>query len=216
MKKHLFTLALSALMAVGASAQENNTTKISVNVGLQWNSGLGKKAGIDALIPFGQSRWGFEPGIYWSMRNATPEETKNDVKYEYSDKVHYIDVPLRFAVHVAGREDGPFSMSFLFGPYFSYGLSGKSHCTITKDGTPTKSEADAFGDKGRLRSRLDYGLNMGVSAVVMQNVKVGVFAEVGLRNIYRPNSWAEDILGDIFGGITKRNYGLGFTVGYQF
>lgn len=216
MKKHLFTLALAALMAMGASAQESNTTKISVNVGLQWNSGLGKKAGIDALIPFGQSRWGFEPGVYWSMRNATPEETKNDVKYEYSDKVHYIDVPLRFALHMAGREEGPFSMSLLFGPYFSYGISGKSYCTITKDGTTTKSKEDAFGDKGRLRSRLDYGLNMGVSAVIMQNVKVDVFAEVGLRNIYRPNGWVEDIIGDIFGGITKRNYGLGFTVGYQF
>ena len=216
MKKRLFTLALAAFMAVGASAQESNT-KVSVNVGPQWSSGLGVKAGADVHIPFGQSRWGFELGIYWSMRNATPEETKNDVKYEYSDKVHYIDVPLRFAAHLAGREDGPFSMSLLFGPYFSYGISGKSYCTITKDGTPTKNKVAAFGDKGRLRSRFDYGLNAGVSAVIRQHVKVSAFAEVGLKNIYRPSSWVEDVISDIlFGGMTKKNIGTGITVGYQF
>lgn len=216
MRKQIFSLALAALMAAGASAQEGGT-KISVNVGPQWSSGLGVKAGADVHIPFGQSRWGFEPGLYWSLRNAKEENTKNDVKEERSDRVHYLDVPLRFAVRVAGHDDSAFNMSLFFGPYFAYGLSGTSHLTITKDGTPQKSEADAFGDKGRLRSRFDYGLDMGLSAVIRQHVKVGVFAEVGLKNIYRPNGWVEDVISDIlFGGMTKKNIGVGVSVGYQF
>lgn len=202
-------------MTVGAWAQENNV-KMSVNVGVQWSSDMGAVAGADALIPFGQSRWGFEPGLYWSYRNATSEKSENNNKEEYSDKVHYLSVPLRFAVRVAGRADGPFNMSLLFGPYVAYGLGGTSHCTVTKDGNVTKTEAGAFSDKGRLRSRLDYGLNIGLNAVIKQHVKVGLFSEIGLKDIYRPNSIVEDLIGDMLGGVTKINLGAGVTVGYRF
>lgn len=210
-------------MTVGVWAQDGGV-KISVNAGPQWSSHLGVTAGVDALIPFGHSRWGFEPGLYWSMRNTnventtkyTTDNTKSTITKEYSDKTHYISVPLRVALRIVDHEDSAFKMSLLFGPYLAYGLGGTSHCTITKDGTITKSQADAFGDKGRLQSRFDYGLNMGISAVVKQHVKIRVFTEIGLKDIYKPTSVAEDIIGDLFGGITKINTNVGVTVGYQF
>lgn len=223
MNKRLFSLVLSAFMAVGTWAQEGGVS-ISVNAGPQWSSHLGVTAGVDALIPFGKSRWGFEPGLYWSMRNTnventtklTTDNTKSTITKEYSDKTHYISVPLRVALRVVGHDDSAFKMSLLFGPYLAYGLGGTSHCTVTKDGAVTKSQEDAFGDKGRLQSRFDYGLNMGISAVVRHHVRIGVFTEIGLKDIYRPTSLAEDIIGDLLGGVTKVNTNVGVTVGYQF
>ena len=215
MKKYLFLFLLAIFVSVDVLAQERDV-KISINVSPQWNSGLGVKAGADVLIPFGQSRWGFEPGLYWSLRHATSESTSNNNKKEYDYKVHYLDVPLRMAVHVAGRESDPFNMSILFGPYFAYGVGGTTHCTITKDGNVTKSEAGAFSSEGRLRSRFDYGLNLGFNAVIKQHAKVGVFSEIGFKDIYRSSSLAEELIGDLFGGITKINLGVGISVGYQF
>lgn len=102
----ILSSALLALMTTSAWAQENDTktdewapkdhVKISFNAGPQWNSSLGCLAGVDVHIPLGQSRWGFEPGLYWSFRNHTEEQTENNDKEEYNDKVHYLEVPLHF------------------------------------------------------------------------------------------------------------------------
>ena len=102
----ILSSALLALMTTSAWAQENDTktdewapkdhVKISINAGPQWNSSLGCLAGVDVHIPLGQSRWGFEPGLYWSFRNHTEEHTENNDKEEYNDKVHYLEVPLHF------------------------------------------------------------------------------------------------------------------------
>lgn len=214
MRNYLVSLVMAAFLGTGAWAQENKA-KMSINVCPQWHADLGVKAGADVFIPFGQSRWGFEPGLYWSYRNATSEHASNKNQENYNDEVHYLDVPLRLSVRLAGREESPFNMSFLFGPYLAYGLSGTSHYTITKDGNVTQGESDAFSSEGRLESRFDYGLNLGLSAVIQQHLKVGLFTEIGLKEIYRQNSIAEVIIGDLF-GVTKINLGAGISVGYQF
>lgn len=231
MIKELFSSALLALMTISACAQENDTktnewaqkdhVKISINAGPQWHGGLGVKIGADVHIPLGQSRWGFEPGLYWSFRNVIKEENNNSNKEKFNDKLHYLEVPLLFSRHVAGHQDGPFNMSVFFGPYLAYGLDGTSHYTLTKDGQVTKNEANAFGSKGRLRSRFDYGLTIGANAVFKQHVKVELFTEIGCMHIYRPTSDLEDIVGDFFErmtmiNVTKVNLGAGITVGYQF
>lgn len=227
----ILSSALLALMTTSAWAQENDTktdewapkdhVKISINAGPQWNSSLGCLAGVDVHIPLGQSRWGFEPGLYWSFRNHTEEQTENNDKEEYNDKVHYLEVPLHFSVRVAGYQNGPFNLSVFYGPYLAYGLNGTSHYTLTKDGEVTKSEANAFSDKGRLRSRFDFGLNLGLKAVIKQHLKVGVFTQLGCRHIYKPISDLAEFFGDLLGhmtmfNMTKNNIGVGITVGYQF
>lgn len=217
MKKKLFSLALAALMATGASAQENKV-KFSINAGPQWSPATGATAGVDALIPFGQSRLGFEPGVYWSFRHYTSDKTSNGDEEKYDDKMHYLNVPLRFNVRVAGDADSPFNLSVFCGPYIAYGLDGTSRSTAIKHGTyihEVNSKTDAFGDNGRMESRFDYGLDMGLSAVVKQHLKLRGFVEIGLKDIYRQNGFAEELIGDIF-GITKINIGAGITVGYQF
>lgn len=214
MRKLLLIVMFVVLYAMGVCAQENNV-KFSVNVGPQWNTNIGALVGADVLIPLGHSRLGFEPGIYWSYRSTKSNHDNDQTKEEFNDKLHYVNIPLRFAARVAESDDGAFYMSVLIGPYVAYGLSGKSHCTITEDGNVTKSEVDAFGDKGRLDSRFDYGLNFGIDAIVKQHLKISAFSEIGLKKIYKPYNFVEDLLGDIF-GVTKINIGAGITVGYQF
>ena len=214
MKKLLLSLALVAFMGTGAWAQEQKA-KVSLNVCPQWSANTGVKAGVDLYIPFGQSHWGFEPGLNWSFRNVTSEQVANKNQLEYNDKVHYLDLPLRLAVRVAGREAGPFNLSLLFGPYLAYGLGGTSHYTLTKEGQITQGEADAFSDEGRLESRFDYGLNLGANALIQQHIQVGLFTEIGLKGIYKQNSVAEVLIGDLF-GVTKINLCAGVSVGYRF
>lgn len=214
MRKFFLSLVMVAFMGTGVWAKENKAT-IGINASPQWSADLGLKAGVDVFIPFGQSRWGFEPALNWSFRNATSEHTANKNQEEYKDKVHYLDMPLRFAVRVAGREESSFNMSILFGPYLAYGLGGTSHYTITKDGQVTQGEAGAFSSEGRLESRFDYGLNFGLGAVIQKHLKVGLFAEIGLKEIYRQNSIAEVVIGDLF-GVTKINMGAGVSIGYRF
>ena len=124
-------------------------------------------------------------------------------------------------MRVAGYQNGPFNLSVFYGPYLAYGLNGTSHYTLTKDGEVTKSEANAFSDKGRLRSRFDFGLNLGLKAVIKQHLKVGVFTQLGCRHIYKPISDLAEFFGDLLGrmtmfNMTKNNIGVGITVGYQF
>ena len=78
-----------------------------------------------------------------------------------------------------------------------------------------KASPTPFSSEGRLESRFDYGLNWGLSAVIQQHLKVGLFTEIGLKGIYRQNSIAEVIIGDLF-GVTKINLGAGISIGYQF
>ena len=214
MRKAFLLLLSIVFSGIVAGAQENSV-RFSINVGPQWNSKIGASLGADANIPFGCSRWSFEPGVYWSFRNATYDYSHNQTKEEYNDKLHYLNVPLRFAACIAGSEGGAFNMSILFGPYFAYGLSGNSHCMVTEDGIVTKYKVGAFSDEGRLESRFDYGLNFGIAAIVKQHVKIGAFTEIGLKNIYKPQSFFDDILGDLV-GVTKINIGAGISVGYQF
>lgn len=208
-------MTLTAFIATSAWAQKNGI-KISVNACPQWNGNLGTKIGADALIPFGQSRWGLEPGLYWSFRNVLQECSNNNSKEEYNDRVYYLELPLRVAVRLAGDETSSFCMYGLFGPYFSYGIGGTSHHDTIKDGNTIKNESGAFSDKGRMKSCFDYGLNLGFNAVIRQHVKVGVFTEIGFKDIYKQHSMVEELIGDLFGGITKINIGAGLSVGYQF
>lgn len=235
MIKELFSLALLALMTTSACAQEYDTktnewaqkdhVKLSINAGPQWNNGgFGVKAGVNVHIPFGQSRWGFEPGLYWSFRNVKNEETSNVTKGEthyrnkkgFKDKLHYLEIPLCVAVQVARHEDKPFCMSVFWGPYLAYGFSGTSHYTKTKDGQTTTSEVNAFSNEGHLKSRFDYGVNLGAYAVIKQHLKVRLFTEIGCKDIYKPISDIDDFFGDLFFGINKINVGAGITIGYQF
>lgn len=212
--KHFILLLLSVFTTVIASAQ----VKVSIVACPQINESFGVRVGSDFDIPI-NPRWSFVPGVYWSLRNreTTSSSTKNgstkDVKY--SDKAHFVTLPLRFGLHIPCKKEDTFALKFLFGPYIAYGIGGNSKSTAITDGVITHHKTEAFDSDGRYNSRFDYGLNVGLNSTIKQHFIAGVFCETGLRKIYNTNNAFEAIISEIF--ITNKiNIAFGVTLGYQF
>lgn len=212
MKRTLCLLSV-LLTTLYISAQ----VKTAIQVAPQLSDYFGVRAGIDIDIPFNR-RWSLMPGIYWSLRHKERNNTRriNDVTIDtHTDsKAHYLSIPIRAAVRVAGRPDGNFMMKILFGPYIAYGLGGTSQKDITKDGVATHYEYDTFSSEGICETRWDYGLNAGLSMQFKQHFLLGAFYEIGFRRIYRPYNIIDAIGNEAF--LTNRNIGIGISLGYRF
>lgn len=217
--KLFFSLLVMFLFCHVASSQ----VKVGVMVCPQFNQSFGVRVGTDIDIPF-SSRWSFVPGAYWSLRNRKSEQSGSfstsdgegwEMTSTYRDRAHFLTVPLRMGVRLAGRPDGNFRLKLLFGPYVAYGMGGTSKYDLVKDGVEKHAEAGAFGANGRYRSRWDYGIKTELHMVLRQHFLIGIFEEVGFRKIYKSDSVVDDILGEIF-LVNKINVGIGLTLGYQF
>lgn len=214
MKKLSILFFLSVFVTVVVQAQ----VKVSIDVCPQMNESLGIRTGFDFDVPL-SSRWSFVPGIYWSLRNKQNTENstinKTTTQIKYSDKAHFITLPLRFGLRIPCKDEETFAMKLLFGPYIAYGIGGTSKSTVNSDGVITHYQTGAFDSDGRYKSRLDYGINIGLNSIINQHYKIGIFCESGLRKIYNTDNAFEDIIGDIF-LTNKINIALGIALGYQF
>lgn len=217
--KLLFSLLSMLFFCYTASAQ----VKVTILACPQYNESLGVRVGTDLDIPF-NSRWSFVPGVYWSLRNRdsykSNEHSGNDGKiikttYDFHDRAHFLTIPLRLGIRLAGNPDGDFVMKLLFGPYIAYGIDGTSECRIIRNDIEENTETGAFDVNGRYRNRWDYGINSGLNVLLRKHFHLGVFVEMGCRKIYNSNSVAEDILGEIF-VVNKINMAAGISFGYQF
>lgn len=214
---------LSLLVILFFCQVASSQVKVGVLACPQSNESLGVRVGTDLNIPF-NSRWSFVPGIYWSLRNRNSYKSKeydrgdggqSKTTYDFHDRAHFLTIPLRMGVRLAGNPDGNFALKLLFGPYIAYGIDGTSKCSIDKNSVEEQTEIGAFDANGRYRSRWDYGINSGLNMLLKKHFLLGAFVEVGCRKIYNSNSVAEDILGEIF-IVNKINLGVGLTLGYQF
>lgn len=217
--KLLFSLLSMLIFCYTASAQ----VKVTILACPQYNESLGVRVGTDLDIPF-NSRWSFVPGVYWSLRNRdsykSNEHSGNDgeiikTTYDFHDRAHFLTIPLRLGIRLAGNPEGNFVMKLLFGPYIAYGIDGTSECRIIRNDIEEHTETGAFDVNGRYRNRWDYGINSGLNVLLRKHFHLGVFIEMGCRKIYNSNSVAEDILGEIF-VVNKINMAAGISLGYQF
>lgn len=217
--KLFFSLLVVLFFCRAASSQ----AKVSISVCPQYNESFGVRAGTDLSIPF-NSRWSFEPGIYWSLRNRNSSRFReyggsngetNKITSDFHDSAHFLTIPLRMGVRLTGDPHGDFVLKLLFGPYIAYGIDGTSKCSVIENGVEKQTETGAFDANGRYRSRCDYGINSGLNVLLKKHILLGVFLETGCRKIYNSNSVAEDILGEIF-IVNKINMAAGLTVGYRF
>ena len=217
--KRLFSLIAMLLICHVASAQ----VKVSILACPQYNENFGVRIGTDFDIPL-NSRWSFVPGAYWSLRNRESYKSKeysgrdgeiNSKTYNFHDRAHFLTVPIRMGVRLAGKSDGNFAMKLLFGPYIAYGIDGTSKSNINKNGIEEQTKTGAFDVDGRYRSRWDYGMNSGLNVVLKKHFLLGIYLEVGYRKIYNPNDVIDDILGEIF-IMNKINMAAGLSLGYQF
>lgn len=218
-RKGLFLLSVMLFICHVASAQ----IKVGVLACPQFNESSGIRIGTDLDIPL-NARWSFVPGVYWSLRNRnsyTHQESDygdNVIRSQsnhFRDKAHFLTVPLRASVHLAGRPNGNFTMKLLFGPYIAYGITGTSKCTSTEEDMEKHTNTGAFSADGRYRHRWDYGINGGLNMLLKRHFVLGLFMEAGCREIYNTNSRMEDVLGDIF-FVNKINIAGGVSFGYQF
>ena len=207
---------LCVLTAMTAMAQ----TQVNLVINPQLNEDIGLRAGAEVAIPLGD-KWSLNPGLQWSLRNrgASASKTVNDhhTDAHCRDVAHFITLPLRVGARLGDTSNQRLSFSLLFGPYIAYGLGGTSRATqttIQTDIIKTKTHTGAFGADGRYKSRLDYGISMELRGTIRQHYLVGVFTEVGLRDLYRSNGILEEVVQDIF-GIGKQNLALGLTLGYR-
>lgn len=214
-----FPLLVMLFFCHMASAQ----VKVGVLVCPQYNESFGVRIGTDLNIPV-SSQWSFVPGIYWSLRNRNSDQTNkyagsdgeiSKTTFNFHDRAHFLTIPLRMGVRLAGNPDEDFGMQLLFGPYLAYGIDGTSKCSINKNGVKKRTETGAFDANGRYRSRWDYGINSGLNVSLKKHFLLGLFVEVGCHKIYNSNSVAENILGEIF-IVNKINMAAGLTLGYQF
>jgi hypothetical protein len=215
--KRISMLLLLSVFTIGV-AQAQAQVKVSAVACPQFNEDFGVRAGSDFDIPI-SSRWSFVPGIYWSLRNrqsnnnSTADGSTKQAKFD--DKAHFITLPLRFGLRFSCKNENKFALKFLFGPYIAYGIDGTSKSTVNSDGKITSHQTGAFDEDGRYKSRLDYGINLGLNSTINQHYKVGIFCESGLRKIYNANSTLEDIMGELF-VTNKINLAFGVVLGYQF
>lgn len=118
----------------------------------------------------------------------------------------YLQVPIHVAYKVNVGENN--NIIFSFGPYFAYGIGGKSKrklndSAVFGDGS-NQYKFDTFGDdEGEALKKFDVGLSFGVGTE-FNKIVVGAGYELGLKNIAK---YEHD---------KYKNYNIAVLVGYKF
>lgn len=180
----IFALMLSAAMAF---AQEKDATPSSfpqfgVRVGystsiVHGNTFEGKclsgtNAGIIADFRVTDS-WNIRPGVYFTMKGFD-EKSASDI--DYKARLNYLEVPL-LAVYKKAI-GSKCALELQVGPYFSYGISGKSDQTkMTYDRYSYYKTFDMF-------KRFDWGANVGIGFDI-DKFYIGAAYDFGFVSIIR-------------------------------
>ncbi|MDR2036713.1 MAG: PorT family protein [Bacteroidales bacterium] len=141
--------------------------------------------------------------VYMSYDGGTPDFTH---KFEQQ----YLQLPLYGAYKLSLSKD--FNLMFGAGPYFAYGIGGKTNETLNGgsvwgDGTSereykTFGKNDEYSYYDRLK-RFDFGLGALVN-LEYKKINFNISYEQGITNIAKNDSYK------------YRNYSLAFSVGYKF
>ena len=201
------------MAALAASAQ----THVSVIAAPQFDGKIAARFGIDADISCGEnSKFSFVPGLYYSMRNNSSEQTwdigqgPNKLAL-VSDLSHWISVPLRLAFNIKKGSE-KLQTQILFGPYFAIGVGGTTSVKESSTGTKVYS-VGSFDKTGFYSRRFDVGLNLGVNFIIKKHFVVGAFGEIGFLPLGR--DLTESVPG-ILGHAFSIHGAGGINLGYRF
>lgn len=199
MKNKLILLTLAICMATTLIAQEKKATfgiKVGLNVANIGSTGdkefdnVKAKAGFNAGITLDYAfskHWYLLTGLEYSVKGATADLGRsNDLKMTAA----YALLPLCAGYNIIITDD--MSIMVKLGPYFAYGLHGK-----TKLGS---SEWNTFDEAMK---EFDCGINLGVS-FEWKKMSFGMGGEMGLLNIME----------DGYSDAQSRNFTI--SVGYKF
>lgn len=122
------------------------------------------------------------------------------------------DVEVPFLIAYKPEIEENISLYFHGGPYFAYGIGGKTRLKITHkqaEGEDVDTSQDSFGENGF--KKLDIGIRFG-SGLEFEKYTIGFDFEYGLTNISRKDTKLSSLLNDR----GFKNKGVCLSLGYKF
>lgn len=139
------------------------------------------------------------------------ETLGNGVKQWKQDfTLKYIQIPFLIAYKLEIEDN--LSLYFHGGPYFAYGIGGKTRLKITHkqaEGEDVETSQDSFGENGF--KKLDIGIRFG-SGLEFEKYTIGFDFEYGFTNISRKDTKLSSLLNDR----GFKNKGVCLLLGYKF
>ena len=204
-------LSSASISILGANTDDFYTddglkSKVGFNVGLNVEYSIFKSLSIKS-------------GIYLTSKGAKyeNEDTESETSYyeltnvekqEGTANEYYIQIPILASYKYYIKDN--LNLEFNFGPYLAYGIAGKSHGTVYRNGIDVTSQyyekpgEDTFG-KGGLK-RFDSGLIIGVG-ITHNKYYAGVQYDLGMTNLV-PSRYSSVCSGK------NRNFSV--NIGYNF
>lgn len=194
MKKLFLFVVMLLLGNVVVMAQDSKVSwnvKAGINLS-NWTGGdtdgtdakIGFKVGGGMEYAFDKT-WSLQPSLFFTTKGTKETSMGEDLTVNQV----YLELPVNVQARVPVSDN--LNMLFAAGPYFGYGIAGKTSYGNVKD--------DTFGDGGL--KRFDAGLGFGVSFEISQII-LGLDGQLGLTK-----------LGD---GDAPKNINFGLSVGYKF
>ena len=196
--KKIYLFIVMALIGSNVYAQDNGFgVRAGVNIAsmTNYNSKVGLHVGgmyrlqLSSNVPVF-----FEPGVMFQLKGG--KLTQSGVSSTLN--LAYVEVPAVFAYQFQLNET--WAIQPALGPYFAFGIGGKSKDSYSYEGVSQEEEYDIFGDDGA--KRFDFGLGVG-AALEFGKMFVGLDGLFGLTKMYD-------------GDGAPKNTTIALSVGYKF
>ena len=204
--KKIFLAALTAVLTLNASAQNNVTFGIraglnianittsgsQTNASINLGSRVGFHIGAIADIPVAENFY-IQPGLFFSQKGFSTDATNQS---SAEGKPLYLEVPVLASYRIKASDE--VNISLEAGPYLAYGIGGSG---TLSSGNQTAS-GDYFDDD---TNRFDAGLKIGAGVTFSQHYYVGMAYEWGFVNLLKD-----------YDNISLKNKNLMISLGHNF
>ncbi len=170
---------------------------------------VGLQGGVYANIPIAPQFY-IQPSLMYEGKGGKDKASGNNSEIETKMRLNYITLPIDF-LFKPEMPNGSGAWIIGVGPYFGYGISGKTKFTGNVGGAEGSTSFDPFketalgGDEAALK-RFDAGANVQLGYEMASGFNIGLNANLGLVNI--ANNGDSDN--------SSRNTNFGVTLGYTF
>lgn len=232
--KKFFVAAMTALCALGASAQvtfwdsakADQKVVFGPRVGLNisnysldklpeydLDSKVGFNVGVAVEFPIVRSFY-INSGLFYTTKGAKSEIVEDSETFKTTFNAGYLELPVYASYRLNLAEASQLQVNF--GPYFAFGVNGKVKEEYTDSEYPEDNEKfdyDLFGvadpesdDYKAGMKRFDCGLGIGLG-YTWNRIYLGINYQFGLVNIADKKEWG-------VGKVKNNNFNI--SVGYNF
>lgn len=217
-RKILFLSLLISLVS-RTSAQDDSSWHFGLKGGFNMSTASMKKVGdkkikagyrIGLTVDYGVTEsFYLQSGAFFNVKGVRLKSTSSYSAEVSGWKQHftmqYIEVPVLAAYKLEAVSG--LKIVFNAGPYFAYGIGGKTSLIQSSD--DGKNKVDTFGDN-RMKN-IDYGLRYG-AGLEFEKILFEISFDFGFANIANKNNE----LNRLFDNTHYRNKGFSLLAGYKF